>query len=84
MTRLNQHSELFYLAHQLVEEYPQHAVSWFAVGCYYHMIADFENARRYFSKVSCERTRCAESTKGTESVGLQGVRPQGGVISRAR
>ena len=26
------------------------AVSWYAVGCYYHMIGDFENARRYFSK----------------------------------
>ena len=35
---------------QLVEEYPTSAVSWYAVGCYYHMIADFENARRYFSK----------------------------------
>ena len=42
--------ELFYLAHQLVEEYPAAAVSWYAVGCYYHMIGDFENARRYFSK----------------------------------
>ncbi|KAL1529343.1 hypothetical protein AB1Y20_000297 [Prymnesium parvum] len=52
MTRLNLHSELFYLAHQLEEEYPQLAVSWFAVGCYYLMIADFENARRYFSKAT--------------------------------
>lgn len=30
----------------------QLAVSWFAVGCYYLMIADFENARRYFSKAT--------------------------------
>jgi len=50
MMRLDLHSELFYLAHQLVEEYPAAAVSWYAVGCYYHMIGDFENARRYFSK----------------------------------
>jgi anaphase-promoting complex subunit 6 len=50
MMRLDYHSELFYLAHQLVEEYPGAAVSWYAVGCYYHMIGDFENARRYFSK----------------------------------
>jgi anaphase-promoting complex subunit 6 len=50
MMRLDYHAELFYLAHQLVEEYPSLAVSWYAVGCYYHMIADFENARRYFSK----------------------------------
>ena len=50
MMRLDYHSELFYLAHQLVEEYPASAVSWYAVGCYYHMVGDFENARRYFSK----------------------------------
>ena len=50
MMRLDYHSELFYLAHQLVEEYPAAAVSWYAVGCYYHMVGDFENARRYFSK----------------------------------
>lgn len=50
MMRLDLHAELFYLAHQLVEEYPAAAVSWYAVGCYYHMIGDFENARRYFSK----------------------------------
>ena len=25
-------------------------VSWYAIGCYYHLIGDFENARRYFSK----------------------------------
>ena len=39
MMRLDLHSELFYLAHQLVEEYPSAAVSWYAVGCYYHMIS---------------------------------------------
>jgi len=49
---LNLHADLFYLAHQLVEDYPQQAVSWFAVGAYYHLIADYESARRYFSKAS--------------------------------
>ena len=39
------HSDLFALAHSLVEEDPQSAVSWFAVGCYYHMVNDFESAR---------------------------------------
>lgn len=30
--------ELFALAHNLVDLYPDLAVSWFAVGCYYHTI----------------------------------------------
>ena len=64
MTRLNLPSELFYLAHQLVEEYPQQAVSWFAVGCYYHVVADFENARRYFSKATTINHRFAPAWVG--------------------
>lgn len=52
MVRLDLRSELFSLAHQLVEEYPSTAVSWYVVGCYYHLIGDFENARRYFSKAT--------------------------------
>tara|TARA_B110001452_G_scaffold95437_1_gene78866 strand:- start:729 stop:953 length:225 start_codon:yes stop_codon:yes gene_type:complete len=46
MVHLHLHAELFYLAHMLVEEYPQRAVSWFAVGSYYHLIADYESVRR--------------------------------------
>ena len=46
LAKLSLHSELFTLAHQLVEAYPQQAIPWFAVGCYYYMTGDFESARR--------------------------------------
>lgn len=32
-------SELFTLAHKLVDLYPSMAISWFAVGCYYYVIS---------------------------------------------
>ena len=32
---LDKASDLFYLAHKLVDEYPKAAVAWYAVGCYY-------------------------------------------------
>lgn len=31
-------SELFYLAHKLVDLQPDQAIAWFAVGCYYYLI----------------------------------------------
>lgn len=30
--------ELFALAHNLVDLYPDLAISWYAVGCYYYVI----------------------------------------------
>lgn len=50
LVELEMKSELFYCAHQLVEAYPNKAVSWFSVGCYYFLITKFELARRFFSK----------------------------------
>lgn len=44
-------SQLFYAAHQLVEAGPKKAVSWFAVGCYYHLLSKNDLAQRYFLKV---------------------------------
>lgn len=44
-------SQLFYTAHQLVEAGPKKAVSWFAVGCYYHLLSKNDLAQRYFLKV---------------------------------
>lgn len=49
---LKMKSQLFYTAHQLVEAGPRQAVSWFAVGCYYHLLGKNELAQRYFLKVS--------------------------------
>ncbi|OUM64943.1 hypothetical protein PIROE2DRAFT_30202, partial [Piromyces sp. E2] len=49
---LQKKNELFYLAHQLVEYYPEHEISWYSVGCYYLLINQSSEARRYFSKSS--------------------------------
>ena len=35
-----------------MEEYPERAVSWFAVACYYYCVRQFDTARRYFSKAT--------------------------------
>jgi len=64
MVRLDHHSELFSVAHQLVEEYPGAAVSWYAVGCYYYTIGDFENARRFYSKATTTNHRFAQAWMG--------------------
>jgi anaphase-promoting complex subunit 6 len=52
MTDLEMKSELFFCAHQLVDAYPDKAVAWFAVGCYYFLVKKFDPARRYFSKAT--------------------------------
>jgi anaphase-promoting complex subunit 6 len=46
---LKRKNELFLLAHKLVQEYPQKAIAWFAVGCYYYCIRNYDSARRYFA-----------------------------------
>ncbi|CAM9689744.1 unnamed protein product, partial [Laminaria digitata] len=50
MVELKMKSQLFYTAHQLVEAGPKKAVSWFAVGCYYHLLSKNDLAQRYFLK----------------------------------
>lgn len=35
-----------------MEEYPDRAVSWYGVACYYLCIGRYENARRYFGKAT--------------------------------
>lgn len=64
LAKLSLHSELFTLAHQLVEAYPQQAIPWFAVGCYYYMTGDFESARRYFSRATSLNHRFAPAWVG--------------------
>ena len=49
---LRKKNELYMRAHELVEEYPTRAVSWFAVGCYYYCVRRFDAARRFFSKAT--------------------------------
>ena len=45
-------SDLFLIAHNLVDTYPDKAVSWFAVGGYYFTVKKFDAARRYFNKAT--------------------------------
>lgn len=37
---------------RLAEEYPDRAVAWFAVGCYYLCAGQHESARRFFGKAT--------------------------------
>lgn len=52
LVELKKTNELFFLGHKLVDNYPQRAVAWYAVGCYYYVIEKYEQARRYFSKAT--------------------------------
>ncbi|XP_037790277.1 cell division cycle protein 16 homolog [Penaeus monodon] len=52
LVELKQSNSLFLLAHKLVDLYPESALSWFAVGCYYYLIGKNEQARRYLSKAT--------------------------------
>lgn len=45
-------NDLYLMAGNLVKDYPQKALSWFAVGCYYYCIEKFDQARRHFSKAT--------------------------------
>lgn len=37
---------------RLTEEYPEQAVAWFGVGCYYFAADNYDGARRYFGKAT--------------------------------
>ena len=53
LVQMKKPKKLFFMAHKLVEEYPDLAVSWYAVGCYYLMQKDKHDlARRYLEKAS--------------------------------
>ncbi|UXI18409.1 transcription factor CBF/NF-Y/archaeal histone -2 [Sarcoptes scabiei] len=42
--------ELFKLSQNLINFYPDHEITWFALGCYYHLIQKKEISRRYLEK----------------------------------
>jgi len=52
LVELKKVNKLFYLAHQLVDLYPEMAISWYAVGCYYYAIGKSDPARRYLGKAT--------------------------------
>ncbi|KZC08990.1 Cell division cycle protein 16 like protein [Dufourea novaeangliae] len=43
LVELKKTNALFYLAHKLVDLYPDMALAWFAVGCYYYSIVENEH-----------------------------------------
>lgn len=49
---LKETTSLFYLAHRLIDLYPDEAIAWYAVGCYYDLIGKSDQARRYLSKAT--------------------------------
>ncbi|QDZ24464.1 anaphase-promoting complex subunit [Chloropicon primus] len=49
---LGRKNDLFLLGHKLVEEMPERAVAWFAVGAYYYCIKAWDSAERYFQKAT--------------------------------
>lgn len=53
LVELKESNKLFSLAHTLVDLYPNLAISWFAVGCYYYIIGKSDYARRYLAKATC-------------------------------
>ncbi|KAI8819214.1 uncharacterized protein EV422DRAFT_121460 [Fimicolochytrium jonesii] len=52
MMELGYTNDLFYFAHWLVDNFPERASTWFAVGTYYLMIKKNLEARKYFSKAT--------------------------------
>ncbi|CAG8560664.1 4158_t:CDS:10 [Ambispora gerdemannii] len=61
---LREKNRLFLLSHELVEHYPDAAVTWFSVGCYYYLIGQNDEARKYFSKASTMDSRCGAAWVG--------------------
>ncbi|XP_078431179.1 anaphase promoting complex 6 isoform X2 [Wolffia australiana] len=49
---LGRSNDLYQMACELVKDYPQRALSWFAIGCYYQCIKKYDQARRYFCKAT--------------------------------
>lgn len=52
LMEIDKPNQLFDIAHQLNDLYPESATAWFAVGCYYLVINQVEPARRYLSKAT--------------------------------
>lgn len=42
LLELNYTGEMYYCAHNLIENYPNHHLAWYAIGVYYFMIKKYE------------------------------------------
>ena len=61
MVELGLKTELFYLGHELANNYPKLAVSWYAVGCYYFICKKLELAQKYLQKATKINKRFARA-----------------------
>lgn len=52
LMELNKVSQLYILAHKLIDTYPEHVLSWYAVGCYYYLVRKAADARKYLEKAT--------------------------------
>ena len=50
MVSLREVGELYNLSHNLVKDYSESAVSWYAAGAYYYAIKKYDMARKFFMK----------------------------------
>ncbi|XP_071838689.1 cell division cycle protein 16 homolog isoform X2 [Apostichopus japonicus] len=50
LVELQKSNDLYYLAHKLVDNQPDMAISWYAVGCYYYLVKKYEASRKFLSK----------------------------------
>eukprot|EP00760_Papus_ankaliazontas_P038986 PhM_4_TR9454/c0_g1_i1/m.33279/K03353/APC6, CDC16; anaphase-promoting complex subunit 6 len=58
LVSLKRVSELHHTAHALAAKFPSHAVAWYAVGCYYYSIANYEKAGVYFERAMTLDAEC--------------------------
>ena len=61
MVELGLKTELFYLGHELANNYPKLAISWYAVGCYYFICKRLELAQKYLQKATKLNKRFARA-----------------------
>jgi len=61
MVELSLKAELFYLGHELANNYPKLAISWYAVGCYYYICKKLEMAQKYLQKATKLNKRFARA-----------------------
>lgn len=52
LTQMHETAGLFRFAHSVSESFPSSAVSFYAAGCYYYSIGNFERAGRLFSRAT--------------------------------
>ena len=48
----------------VVQAFPENAISWYAVACYYLLLGRLSEARAFFSKATGIDSRCAEAWYG--------------------